>query len=429
MPELRESRGNLGMSPSSPQHTQRQILAASASGPAKDPIWKKAGAAGPLDDVSRSRAIEAVQNLYYSSPLASRIIEQLADFVVGEHGFTLTSHNTEAADVLYEFWRSPINAIPQMLYDIVQEYFVYGEAAFLVKVNHDGFVGITYVSSPDISDVKPVPGEPNEPDVITVGQEDYDVIRWDNTNQKLAGDAFFFRSRHLGANVRGVPRLLPMVDFIRAWDSFTYNYLRRRSMYDSVWWEVELEGFTQDQIIEWLNSPHSNPPQSGSVFAHNEKVDWTLQQPSFEKAALESDGGFLLGFLEGSAGLSEYTHTTQARRRERGEMLDPVARGLSARQFEIRSIFRRIGDFVVQEGKRAGQIDSKAKVNVLCRAPRLGVRDIQRSSGALLKYVESLTKAVTEGWISDERARKLFTSIVDRLDLGEQKPIGMGSTP
>jgi len=68
-------------------------------------------------------------------------------------------------------------------------------------------------------------------------------------------------------------------------------------------------------------------------------------------------------------------------------------------------------------------------VNVLCRAPRLGVRDIQRSSGALLKYVESLTKAVTEGWISDERARKLFTSIVDRLDLGEQKPIGMGSTP
>lgn len=414
MPELRESQKQQRRRPRGPQQ-----LRAATSSSAGDGTWKRFGkSSNPLDETVREQALKSVQNLFYSSPIAHRMIEQIADFIVGEHGFSLTSEDDVAAGVLEEFWSSPLNRIPQQLYDIVQEYFVYGEAAFLVNVHNDGFVAVTYIPSPAIDDVNRDQEEVMEPGELIIGKESYDIIRWNQVQQRLEGDAFFFRTRHLGSNMRGIPRLLPMVDFLRAWDAFIYNYLKRRAMYDAVWWEVELEGYTQPQIDEWLSKPSSSPPQAGSVFAHNEKVEWNLKQADFNATALKSDGGFLLNYLEGSSGLSDFTQTDQRRRRERGEMLDPVARGLAARQYEVRSIFRYMGKFVLQEARRAGAVPIDNEGKAICRAPRLGVRDIQRSSGALAKYVDALDQAQNRDWIDSQEAERLFRAIISRLDLG-----------
>lgn len=424
MPELRPTReGERAAEPT--------LIAASATSSyedlsKEDEGWRLAGPrqVGPLDEMTRDRAVEAAEKLFYSSPLAHRAIEQVTDFVVGEQGFELTSTDKRAAPILAEFWNSPVNNIPKQLYSVVQEYFVYGETCFLTKVHDDGFVGITFVPAAEIGEVEPSDGLPGEPSVVELqsGQR-LDVISWNSVQQRLDGECFFFRSQHLGSSVRGFPRFLPLIDFLRAWESFTYNYLTRRALYDAIWWDVELEGYNQDQIDDWLASKRARPPEPGSVYAHNEKVDWNLTKPDFRASNLDKDGQFFLQFLHGSAGLSDYVPTTARRRRARGEILDPVARGLSTRQFQVRACYNYVGKFVLQEAISHGLLEepaTKEGYEVLCRAPRLGVRDFQRSSGALDRFVDSLNKAVDAGYLGRKEAGELFRDMLSRLGMVER---------
>ena len=397
------------------------LIAASSTSSSQsddDAGWTRLGEVSTvLPLYKRKKAVAAVEKLFYASPLAHRFVEQLTDFVVGEQGFELTSSNDVAAAILNSFWHSPVNNLPSGLYAAVQEYFVYGEMAYLTKVHSDGFVALTYIPPTEISDVTEKTGEPGEPDKITLATgASYDVISWSSIQQKLVGDCFFFRAQHLGAGVRGFPCMLPLVDFLRAWEAFTYGYLKKRSLYDAIWWDVELQGFNQDQIDAWLATKQAKPPQPGSIFAHNERVAWKLTQADFKGGVLSNDAQFFLDLLLGSAGLSSFSRPSSSRVRDRGEVLDPVARGLSARQYEIRSYFAFIGSFVLQEARVAGALESSDH-KVLCQAPRLGVRDFQRSSGSLLRFVNALGQAVDNTWLNPREASTIFRDMLVRLGL------------
>ncbi len=397
------------------------LAAASSTQVDDDTGWARVGEAPTvLPSYKRDKAIAAVETLFYASPLAHRFIEQLTDFVVGEQGFELTSSDDSAATVLVDFWHSPVNDLPATLYAAVQGYFVYGELAYLAKVHPDGFVSLTYIRPTEIDDVNEKIGETGEPDKIKLSTGPvYKIISWSSTDQRLVGECFFFRSRHLGAGVRGFPCLLPLVDFLRAWEAFTYGYLKKRSLYDAIWWDVELQGLNQDQIDAWLASKQARPPRAGSIFAHNERVVWSLTQADFKGGVLDRDAQFFLDLLLGSVGLSDFSRTSPSRARERGEVLDPVARGLGAKQYELRSYFSFIGSFVLQEAKRA-KILKGANYEVLCQAPRLGVRDFQRSSGSLLRFVNALGQAEDKDWLSPREASGIFRDMLVRLGLLER---------
>lgn len=404
------------------------LLAAASSMPeasarAEGAPWVKVGEAGAvLTSMKRDKAIEAAEKLFYASPLAHHMIEQLTDFVVGD-GFELTSSNKAAAEKLYEFWHSPVNVLPSNLYAYVQEFFLYGELLFVVKVQPtDGFVTLTYVPPRQIHSVTQKKGIPGIPDkVILKADEDgkkptYSIIAWDSANQRLAGDAFYFRMQHLGSDVRGFPRLLPLVDFLRAWEAFTYNYIGKRANWDAIWWDVQLDGYTQHQIDDWLKSKYSRPPDPGSVFAHNERVTWNMVQADFRESAFERDSGFFLDFFMGASGLSSMSQVGRRWEKERPELLDPVARSLSTRQFEVRSCFSFIGSFVLQEAIRFKQLADNT-YEVLCQAPRLGVRDFQRSAGALKKFVEAMNLAAKLEWVDFDEARQVFRDMLARLGM------------
>ena len=409
-----------------PLREGRVLLAAASSMPEaaekydEEAIWQHVGEAGAvLAATKRDQAIKAAETLFYASPLAHYMIEQLTDFVVGE-GFELTSDNRDAATILRDFWHSPVNVLPSNLYYMVQEFFVYGELLFVTKVHNDGFTALTYVPPREISSVSQKAGLPGIPEKIVLNSgKEYSVISWDAKNAKLMGDCFYFRIQHLGSDVRGFPRLLPLVDFLRAWEAFTYNYLTKRADWDAIWWKVVLEGFTQDQIDEWLKSKYAKPPAPGSVFASNERCTWNLVTPEFKGSAFDRDGSFVLSYLLGTGGLSGLSPVARQRLREQGEILDPVARGLATRQFEIRSCFEYIGKFVLQEAIAAGKL-AEGTYSVLCQAPRLGVRDFQRAAGALLRFVDALGRAVDHQWLDTAQAGLIFKDMLARLGMTER---------
>ena len=384
----------------------------------KDSPWVRVGRTGDiLDANTRANAISAAEKLYYSSPLAHYMVKQLASFVVGE-GFELTSTNAKAAAVLRDFWHSPINNLSRGLYHFVQEFLWYGEMAWATKDHQDGFVGVTWIPPNQIASVSEKAGLPGEPDVLTTAAEQkYSTISWNTDEARLAGDAFFFRMQHLGSDVRGLPRFFPMIDHLRRWEAFIYNALGQRSMH-TIWWDVLLEGFTQDQIDDWLESKQGRPPAAGSLFAHNERAQYNLVQADYRQSALTPDGEFLLTFLLGSGGLVNLSPST-AQRRDFGEVLDPVTRELSTAQFEIRSCFTFMGQYILQEAIRSGKIKDQS-YEILCQAPRLGVRDFQRSAGSLLRFVQSLELAQQNGWRDAAQNKELLDQMLVRLGMIER---------
>ncbi|MFQ5910954.1 MAG: hypothetical protein ACE5IJ_09590, partial [Thermoplasmata archaeon] len=297
-------------------------------------------------------------------------------------------------------------------------FFVYGELCYLKKDYPDGFVSLTSVPPREIADVRAKEGIPGRPEWIELSNnEKYRVIDWDSSENALVGDCFFFRMQHLGSDVRGYSRLLPLIDFLRAWESFTYNYLGKRANWDAIWWEVTLQGLNQDQIDDWLASKRSNPPEPGSVFAHNELVEWALTQPDFRKSGMSEDAAWYHDFLQEASGLG----TQQGRQRARyvGEVLDPVTRGLSTRQWEVRTCFSFIGTYVLQQAIAKGTLPD-GTYDVVCQAPRLGVRDFQRSSGALMRFVTALERAQERGWIDERATGEIFRDMLARLGMVEK---------
>ncbi len=409
------------------RQTAPALLAAAATVPhaaesldsATDSPWHKWGDDGSIiTEAQRLSAIEAAEKLFYSSPLAHHIIEQYTDFVVGEGGFELTSSNRDAREILYDFWHSPVSAIPRNLYSQVQEYFVYGELCYLKKDHPDGFVSLTFVPPKEIDTVTEKEGVPGRPaTVILSNEEEYDIVDWDPIQDALVGDCFYFRMQHLGSDVRGYSRLLPLVDFLRAWESFTYNYLGKRANWDAIWWEVTLAGYTEDQINKWLQANRS-PPAAGSQFAHNELVTYNLVQPDFRASGVESDGSWYLDFLKETSGLGSGGRGRN-RVRDVGEVLDPVTRGLSTRQWEVRTCYAYIGQYVLQQAQVKGELPEDT-YDVICQAPRLGVRDFQRSAGALLRFVDALEKAEDREWLPKTAALEIFQDMLSRLGMVEK---------
>jgi len=379
-------------------------------------VWRQSGRTLREIDLSsekRERVIQTMEEQFFASPLAKRILTWWVDFIIGR-GFSLVSPDPDANAILQEFWTSPVNDMESNVRIYVKDLCFYGELGVLVKVNpHTGFCGLTLIPSSQISDLEEKPGFPGEIRRLITRQGDaYDVIQWDNGAREYRGECFLHRINRLGGHVRGYPDLIPLLDWTRVFESFSYNKLERDAQQYGVWWDVKLEGKTEEEIQEYANRMGGNSPRAGSAIYHNEMVDWTLvqQKPAY---AVSRDAEFFLNFILGGAGLIDLGITKDAT----GELLNPAINSMNCRQKDVYSFFTFIGRFVLQEAIRAGKLPGGKEYPISTVSQRLGVRDIQRSAGALLRISKSLEVAVDRGWISAESAKQVFTALLYRLDM------------
>lgn len=370
----------------------------------------------------RVKVIERVQQYYHRSAMFSRLTKWVVDFIVGE-GWTLSSPDPKADAVLKEFWNSPVNEFPKNIRHYIQELCVYGELAFLTKVRDvDHFVGITLIPGSEVTDVAELPKQPDEVKEIKIrAGNEYPVIRWHPSTPKrdagYKGKAFFFRINRLGGQIRGYPLLLSLLDWFNVFETLAYNKLERESQHSGVYWDVELEGMTGTEIDEWLKNQRSTPPVVGEVHAHNERVKWELIQARFAGIGAHREIQAFQDFILSNAGLNSFGREKS----NIGEILDPVVRGLAVQQAEIKSFFEFMGKFVLQEAQKAGTSKlPKGDYIVKCKAPRLGVRDVQRSSGALVRITESLGNAEDRGYIDNKQGGDLFRDILLKLNFTDE---------
>lgn len=370
----------------------------------------------PVDDSTRNKAVSASERMFYSSGLASRLMGLTVDFIIGD-GMELAAKDDGADKVLKDFWSHPVNTLSKDIRSHVRDLVVYGELLYCVKVNDDGFVGLTQVPTSMISDVSLAEENVGSHRHIDLENgNDYEEIHWDSSLGGYKGDAFYLPAINLGGQVRGFPMFIALLDWLRASELYFYNHLEKRAHFDSIWWEVTLEGFSDSQAKEWLRSAQAAPPKPGSVVAHNEKVEWNLKTPDFRSSNLGNDGQFITNFILSNAGLDQYYFGSREARGGAGEAANPVVRSLESRQWEVKEFYRSIGNYVLQEAKAANKIPDR-DYEVLVDMATLSIRDFQRSSGALQRFVQSLETAQERGWIDKEKAVELFNGALMAFNL------------
>jgi hypothetical protein len=60
--------------------------------------------------------------------------------------------------------------------------------------------------------------------------------------------------------------------------------------------------------------------------------------------------------------------------------------------------------------------DEDKSFNILM--PKISLRDLQRSGGAMLRASQALQLATKNGWVDAAQAREVFLALVDQLALG-----------
>ncbi len=378
-------------------------------------IWRNIGSQLRDIDLSpqkRENAIEAMEAQFFSSLLAKRMLTWWVDFIVGR-GFYLSSSDPDANEVLKGFWNSPVNDMQINSRAYVKELCFYGELALPVKVNPvTGFCGISIIPSSQISNLIEKPGFPGEvTKLVTKADEVFDIVQWDSSKGEYEGNCFVHRVNRLAGHIRGYPDLIPLLDWTHIFESFGYNKLERDATQYGVWWDVTLDGKTEEEIEAYVLKQGGASPKAGSAIYHNERVNWTMmQQKPFYAASRDAE--FFLNLIMGSSGLINLGGENNGS----SELLDPAINSMNSRQMDTHSFFSNIGKFVIQEAIKSGRLEDKEySINVVSQ--RIGVRDIQRSSGALLRITNSLKEAAEKGWIEDKFASDVFVGLLYRLDL------------
>lgn len=345
----------------------------------------------------RLKMIKNVEDMFITSPLINYIINTMVNFIVGNNGLSLRSDDPKANEILHDFWSSPLNDFNKEHRHYIQELLTYGELLF-VSGESGGDVALTFVPSNQLDDMTENEKYPGEVSVVKLKNgDDYKVISWNYDKQMYEGDCFLTRINRLGGHIRGYPVVSAALDWVNAFEERDYNRTVADAMIGGSYFDVTLEGLTEDEIREWIKRGNARPPKSGSVIPHNEKVAWNLVQPERQPTSVVRDSDALKEYILGTSGIALLAKSQSDKL---SEGTDPVVLYMTSRQREVRTLFELIGKYVLQEKGIDG--------NVICDLPKIGARDLQRSSGALLRFTDSLMKAVESDWITKEEASKAY---------------------
>jgi len=377
-----------------------------------------------LQETTRLVAASASRELAVSSPFYNRILDAILDSVLPpnlEIELDPSNPGGTILDAFDWFWQSGPSALQHHAKALMKTYLIDGELLLLPRVNpSDGRVTLTFIPSTSITSFVQSEGYANI-SKVTIDYEDkehtYDVINSSSIMSAKEDGIFYFRLFPAGYSVsrkRGSPLLIASLDHISAFTEFAYRRMSILSKLATFYWEVIIEGASQSQIDDFLNSRNSAPPDGGEIFAHNERINWKAVTPEIK--TINDEIEIWLNIMAGMAGLSpEFLGRSTGR--------DITSESLLTSILHLRSIqsdlFYVLNQLIGYQLSRAAAHSTPRvkppEFRIISRS--LGSRSSQRSSLALRGFTNSLTSAVETGLISDDEARTIYHSLLAQLDV------------
>ncbi|MGQ0670424.1 MAG: hypothetical protein ACT4PO_12235 [Actinomycetota bacterium] len=394
-----------------------------------------------LPSISHDRAQEICYKLYRENALGHRLTEIIPDFIVGD-GIGWSAKNPHVAELVAEFWEDDVNRLELRVHDFANELGLYGELIPEgITGEGSGVVRLGYIDS---SQVKAVTAEERNPlatDVVWIREKGFgqkgrplQIIR-DRGSGHLSGDVFFFRVNSPSNATRGWPDLLHVADWIHNFDQMLWEVTERSALARNFIWDVLLEGFSQEQVDDWLRR-HGNAPLSGSVRAHNEKVTWSAVAPQLGAFEIVKEIDAVREHIAGSFGIPKHWLSAAAdvNRATAMEMSSPTTRRLSRRQVYFLACLKRILRYVLEQAEESGRLETEAGLVpiyaddgkptdraakpyqlVELHAPAISPRDAYRGGQLLTQAASGFALAKDHGWLDDQTIRRALGQILAQM--------------
>jgi len=416
--------------------TAQQIVtsgAAAGTGWNRDPLdgdggWKPAGSRGrPVPDwtLERSRMFSVAS--YRTNPMARAIIDTYTSFCVGDSGVTFQATNPQVREVVEEFWNDPRNNVGAGQELALRSCLLLGETFRELMVGEiSGAVRYSPIDPSAVVDVRCHKGNPLWPERIFYRMEAVDqslpVAAVDDATGLRDGRAMFWAPfRALETDVRSMPFMSPILDWLDSYDTVLSNLIDRTALARYMVWDVTIEG-DQDAVDNYIASRGgTHIPPSGAVEMHNAAVKWEAKNAQTGSYEDTNANRSVLTMIAGGAGLAKtwLAEPEDANRATSLTMAEPVRRRVGGVQalwlsyqtemtrFAVdRAVAaKRLPRMVAATDPRTGQsYDIKASDSVIVTGPEVAAADAQITAQVLLNLSTGLQHLVDSRVLTPDAA-------------------------
>jgi len=247
------------------------------------------------------------------------------------------------------------------------------------------------------------------------------VIRTDNNIQsktygRLVGECFFYTKNNPPTAARGRSDFLTLFDWIDGLERYGFNGLERSEYLLNFIWDVTLKGFNEDQIREWLKT--NPPPQSGSMRAHNENVEWDAVAPELKNTDMAAGFNNAKAFIMGAHGrpASWFGEGGKAYQTEAEQFEQIPTKDLESESSFYQGIIEDICQFVIDQAVIAGTLSAeKAKAGFQVDMPEISQKNLVKMVNGVPQLSAALAIAEDRKWVTRKTAAHVFAFVSSYL--------------
>lgn len=316
-----------------------------------------------------TRAQNLCVQMYRSNPLANRIIKIYVAFMAGE-GFSVSAANPDVQAIVDEFWSAERNQMDDNHKRFARDKLLFGEGIHPVSVDEMGNTTIGFIDPTNIDRIerstlnnmileavilRPSPGADPQPLKIVRPETD----PFDDDAGLLTGDVFAWLHDRIAAASRGTPFLLPIIDWLDAYDQVLWELVERIKAVRAFFWDVEVQGADVSMLEEIKLQWGRTAPRSGSVRYRNEKMTVQAQQPQIGAYEDVAAARYILRHIATGSGLQpHWIGDPEDANRSTAETMDkPVFRALEDVQADWKSNMEAVLRFAVDRKVAKGLLD------------------------------------------------------------------------
>jgi hypothetical protein len=417
--------------------TPDQVVATGAAGGSwgGDPVdpgevgWRRAGSAGrevPAWTQERARIYSVAA--YRSNPMARAIIDTYTSFCVGDSGVSCQVTNPQVRALVDEFWTDPRNNLPAIQELFLRDQLIMGETLLELMVGRG--TGVTRFSPIDptcISDVSLLRGNPLWPERIHYRMNGEDQALTvaavdDNTGLRTGQAMFWAPNKTLITDTRGMPFLMPVLDWLDSYDTVLSNLIDRTALMRHIVYDVTIDGSQEDVDNYVTRRGGTHIPRSGSMEVHNTSV--AIKPMSAETGAYEDSAAAksVLTLVAGGTGLAKtwLAEPEDSNRATSLTMAEPVRRRVQGVQKTWLGYQTELVRYAVDQAVRARRLprtvqatdpktghtyDIPAAQSVTVTGPEVAAADAQITAQVLLNLSTGLEKLVQIKALTPEAAQ------------------------
>lgn len=313
------------------------------------------------------RAQDMSVDVYRRNPLANRIIKIYTSFMAGE-GFAISCDNPDVQAIADDFWYAERNEMDINHRRFARDFLLYGEAPHPVAADETGNTTVGYIDPQAIDHVEAstlnrlilervvlLRSVSNEPDGLQIVRRQDDPAL--DELGLLQGDIFLWLNDRIGAATRGTPFLLPVLDWLDAYDQILWELLERIKATRAFFWDVAVEG-GQTEVDEAKAIWGTTAPRTGSTRFRTKSMEVSATQPDIGAHEDVAAARYILRHIATGAGLApHWLADPEDANRSTAEQMDvPVFRSLTDIQAVWKANMEELLRFAIDRKIAAGML-------------------------------------------------------------------------